>query len=163
MISNIAINAVKVCVLLASQAPSGYTSMNALIAQLGLSASNLENILKFLRQHDLILSSKGPGGGFMIKGSACSISIWDVVTVFQKTLVDTGPPHTLRPHESYILALEEVVMTQLKRWMISDFVDPASTPNLSPSTSSGRFNFKPLPAPVIPKVPNSVFQWHLSL
>lgn len=163
MISSTAINAVNLCVLLASHTRSGYMSMADLSQQLGLSVSNLESLLKLLRTHDLVLSSKGPGGGYMIKGSPAHIAIWDVVGIFLKNGGDASQYDALQPHESYITELEQLVQSSLENAHLSDFADFSMAEQIPKSETTGRFNFKPLPLPMIPKVPNSVFQLHMSL
>jgi hypothetical protein len=67
------------------------------------------------------------------------------------------------PHGSYELGLETVVMSTLKSYTLSDFADFSSSEVKSYADVIGRFKFKPLPAPFMPKAPNSVFQLHMSL
>jgi Rrf2 family protein len=88
MISKKTVNAIELCVLLAGQRAEGYMTTTDLSPRLGLSISHLENILKPLKDEGIVLSMKGPGGGYMIRGDVSLISIWDVACVFEKTLVD---------------------------------------------------------------------------
>jgi len=50
----------------------------------------------------------------------------------------------------------------LSNFTLSDFVDYTSAEVRSYAQALGRFKFKPLPTPLIPKAPNSVFQLHMS-
>ena len=163
MISSTAINAVNLCVLLASHAKRDYATMTELSSQLGLSVSNLESLIKVLREHQLVDSSKGPGGGYRLNCSASHTSIWDVVKVFDAPEGTLCRLQDLKPHESYIEGLVDVVMQILQNSLLSDSANTHLSPHETAAVSSGRFNFKPLPAPFIPKVPNSVFQLHMAL
>jgi Rrf2 family protein len=162
MISKKTVNAIELCVLLAGQRAEGYMTTTDLSPRLGLSISHLENILKPLKDQGIVLSMKGPGGGYMIRGDASLISIWDVACVFEKTLAETDQDSDDHPHASYELALEQVVMKTFQSFTLADFADSASSDMQSFADVIGRFKFKPLPAPFMPKVPNSVFQLGMS-
>lgn len=69
MISKKTINAVELCVLLASQRGGDYLTTAELAPRLALSISYLENILKPLKDSDIVLSMKGPGGGYALRGT----------------------------------------------------------------------------------------------
>jgi DNA-binding transcriptional ArsR family regulator len=77
MISKKTVNAIELCVLLAGQRGEGYMTTTDLSPRLDLSISHLENILKPLKEQGIVLSMKGPGGGYMIRGDVSLISIWD--------------------------------------------------------------------------------------
>lgn len=163
MISKKTIHAIELCVLLASQRSAGYLTSMDLSPRLDLSISYLENILKLLKDHGIVLSMKGPGGGYMIRGDVSLISIWDVVCVFEKTLGDEARSSEAESFGSYELELEQVVMRTFKSFTLSDFVDFSSSEFNSYAEVVGRFKFKPLPVPFMPKAPNSVFQLHALL
>jgi hypothetical protein len=63
---------------------------------------------------------------------------------------------------SYELGLEHIVQDTLSNFTLSDFVDYTSVEVKSYVQEFGRFKFKPLPTPFMPKAPNSVFQLHMS-
>jgi Rrf2 family protein len=159
MISKKTINAIEICVLLAGQR-NGYLTTSELSPRLGLSISYLENILKLLKEHNIVASMKGPGGGYTIHGDASLISIWSVASVFEQTLEDAEPKDVAC--QSYELELEQVVKKTLGNFVLSDFADFSSSEIKSFGQEIGRFKFKPLAAPFIPKAPNSVFQLHMS-
>jgi Rrf2 family protein len=160
MISNKTIHAIELCVLLAGQRSEGYLTTGDLSPRLSLSISYLENILKPLKDKGIVLSMKGPGGGYMIRGDVSLISIWDVACVFEKTLQDADD--TAQLPASYELALEQVVIQTLKGFTLSDFADFSAAEVKSYADAVGRFKFKPLPMPFVPKAPNSVFQLGMS-
>ncbi len=160
MISNKTIHAIELCVLLAGQRSEGYLTTGDLSPRLSLSISYLENILKPLKDKGIVLSMKGPGGGYMIRGDVSLISIWDVACVFEKTLQDADD--TAQLPASYELTLEQVVIQTLKGFTLSDFADFSAAEVKSYADAVGRFKFKPLPMPFVPKAPNSVFQLGMS-
>lgn len=160
MISKKTINAIEVCVLLAGQRNVGYLTTTELSPRLGLSISYLENILKPLKDHNIVVSMKGPGGGYRIRGDVSLVSIWDVAAVFEQTLADSERGSSTHP--SYELELEQVVQKTLRSFVLSDFADFSSAEIKSFGQEIGRFKFKPLAAPFMPKAPNSVFQLHMS-
>lgn len=160
MISKKTINAIEVCVLLAGQRNMGYLTTTELSPRLGLSISYLENILKPLKDHNIVVSMKGPGGGYRIRGDVSLVSIWDIAAVFEQTLADSERDSSTHP--SYELELEQVVQKTLRSFVLSDFADFSSSEIKSFGQEIGRFKFKPLAAPFIPKAPNSVFQLHMS-
>ena len=163
MISKKTTKAIELCVLLAGQRSAGYLTTRDLSPRLGLSISYLENILKPLKEQGLVLSMKGPGGGYMIKGDVSLISIWDVARVFETSLLDVEDGSEVKTQAAYELELEQVVINSLKSFMLSDFADFSSSELKSYSDVIGRFKFKPLPMPFMPKAPNSVFQLAMSL
>ena len=162
MISKKTINAIELCVLLAGQRGQGYLSTSDLSPRLDLSISYLENILKQLKESGIVVSMKGPGGGYMIRGDVALISIWDVASVFETTLFYTEVASATGAKKSYELELEQVVIKTLKSFTLSDFADFSASEVKSYADAVGRFKFKPLPMPFVPKAPNSVFQLGMS-
>ena len=160
MISNKTIHAVELCVLLAEQRDSGYYATPELSSRLGLSISYLEIILKALKDHNLVTSMKGPGGGYRILGDVSLISVGDIACVFEQTLGDL--PQETHAYSSYELELEQVIRKMLNNFSLSDFVDSNRSKHPSVGQDLGRFKFKPLASSFIPKAPNSVFQLHMS-
>ncbi|PUE58314.1 hypothetical protein B9Z44_01070 [Limnohabitans curvus] len=164
MISKKTINAIEVCVYLAGQRHAGYVTTTEMSPRLDLSISYLENILKPLKAHHIVSAMKGPGGGYMIQGDMSLISIWDITSVLECTLNaspsedadmcdDTSTP------ASYELGLEQVVKTTLSNFTLADFVDESRDQEARSFVQTmGRFKFKPMVAPLMPKAPNSVFQ-----
>ncbi|BDU53281.1 Rrf2 family transcriptional regulator [Limnohabitans sp. INBF002] len=164
MISKKTINAIEVCVYLAGQRHAGYVTTTEMSPRLDLSISYLENILKPLKAHHIVSAMKGPGGGYMIQGDMSLISIWDITSVLECTLNaspsedadmcdDTSTP------ASYELGLEQIVKATLSNFTLADFVDESRDEEARSFVQTmGRFKFKPMVAPLMPKAPNSVFQ-----
>lgn len=163
MISTKTINAIELCVLLASQRNAGYSPTSELAPRLGISISHLENILKPLKDSGLVVAVKGPGGGYMLQGDISLISVWDIACLFEKTLSNTQDASDETVCAPYELELEQVVLATLKQHTLSDFVDLSCSERQAHAHGLGRYKFKPMPTPFIPKAPNSVFQLHMSL
>ncbi len=168
MISKKTINAIEVCVYLAGQRHAGYVTTTELSPKLDLSISYLENILKPLKAHAIVSAMKGPGGGYMIQGDTSLISIWDIASVFECMLdasssVDADMASDMCDDKStpanYELGLEQIVKATLSNFTLADFVDESRDENARSFVQTmGRFKFKPIVAPLMPKAPNSVFQ-----
>jgi Rrf2 family protein len=159
MISKKTINAIELCVFLAGQRHAGYVTTTELSPGLGLSISYLENLLKPLKAQNIVSAMKGPGGGYMIQGDTSLISIWDIASVFENTLDTADALEDKTQPASFELGLEQVVKSTLSNFTLADFVDESrDEAALSFVQTMGRFKFKPMPAPLMPKAPNSVFQ-----
>jgi Rrf2 family protein len=162
MISKKTINAIELCVFLAGQRHAGYVTTTALSPRLNLSISYLENLLKPLKAHNIVSAMKGPGGGYMILGDTSLISIWDIASVFESTLVSDASDEAveqLMPPANYEIDLQRIVKDTLSHATLADFVDESRDEEARSFVQTlGQFKFKPLAAPLMPKAPNSVFQ-----
>ncbi len=162
MISKKTINAIELCVFLAGQRHAGYVTTTALSPRLNLSISYLENLLKPLKAHNIVSAMKGPGGGYMILGDTSLISIWDIASVFETTLVSDASDDAveqLMPPANYEIDLQRIVKETLSHATLADFVDESRDEEARSFVQTlGQFKFKPMAAPLMPKAPNSVFQ-----
>lgn len=163
MISNKTINAIDVCVVIASQQYHRRVSTTELARRLHLSVSNLESILKPLKDNGIVSSRKGPGGGYEIRGDFALLSIWDIASIFEPTLEQQCTNDAPVMAADFEWGLEKVIVDTLSQFSLSDFVAthllemPAQMPVVN------RFKFKPLAAPLVPNAPNSVFQLSMSM
>lgn len=178
MISSKAFFAIELCAFLASQHSGSYVNTSVLARQLGLSVSHVENILKSLRENQLVMAIKGPGGGYAMQEDAADVSIWDIASVFETTLAKSSRATDASEQNStpnafaesnatalglpadYEFELEQVVKDTLQQHSLADFVDTQLSATRHGARSVGRFKLKPMPPAFIPKAPNSVFQWH---
>lgn len=163
MISNKTINAMDVCVIIAAHQNLGRVSTTELSQRLQLSVSNLESILKPLKDQHIVSARKGPGGGYEIRGDLALISMWDIAAVFEPTLAQQGSEEQPIEASDYEWGLERVIIDTLSQSTLSDFVTTQALPPLVETPVVNRFKFKPLEAPLVPKAPNSVFQLHMAL
>lgn len=162
MISSKTYFAIEVCVFLASQPRERYVTTHELARQLGLSVSHVENILKRLREHQLVCAMKGPGGGYTLQADVSLVSMWDIASVFETTLGDADAPEAAQVAD-YELGLEQIVKTTLCEHTLADFADVAAQTPVRYTPESGRFKLKPMAPAFVPKAPNSVFQLYTVL
>lgn len=162
MISSKAFFAIELCVFLAHHKAGAFVTTSTLSRRLGLSVSHVEHILKSLREHQLVYSVKGPGGGYALLAKAAEVSIWDIACVFERTLAQAkaSGDKTYKRIADYEWGLEEVVIAALQQQFLADFVDASVDTQASQDNAVGRFKLKPLAPAFMPKAPNSVFQWH---
>ena len=152
MISKKTISAIEVCVFLAGQRHMGYVTTTDMSPRLDLSISYLENLLKPLKAQNIVSAMKGPGGGYMILGDISLITIWDIAVIFESA----APAEQLADYEFDLL---QVVKDTLSDFTLADFADEVADQQASDFVQAlGRFKFKPMAAPLMPKAPNSVFQ-----
>lgn len=164
MISKKTIAAIELCTCLARRRNRGCTTTLELTAELGLTVSYLEKIIKPLKEHGVVSATKGPGGGYQIRGDLTRISMWDIAVAFEQTLGSAEDADAAEDAESahagradYELGLEQIVKETLSRFALADFVSIAD--DAKPFGSEvGRFKLKPMAVPFMPKAPNSVFQ-----
>ena len=163
MISNKTINAMDVCVFIAAQQNLGRVSTMELSQRLQLSVSNLESILKSLKDRHIVSSRKGPGGGYEIRGDLALISMWDIASVFEPTLTQQSSGDQTIEAADFEWGLEKVIIDTLSQAALSDFVQAQPLQTHVETPVINRFKFKPLVAPLVPKAPNSVFQLHMAI
>jgi Rrf2 family protein len=126
---------------------------------LGLSSSYTESILKELREADLIRAHRGPGGGYQIRGNPEDISLWDVVQHFEELhSFDALYPDGDHPMKALESDIQINMQALLKAQTLSDVAVPLMPTDVRLSSMLGQFRLKPLPAPIMPRAPNSVFQ-----
>lgn len=156
--------AVDIAVFITSRSVVKPVTTEEIASGLGLSSSYTESILKELREAGLIRAHRGPGGGYQIRGNPEDISLWDVVKHFEVVhSFDELYPEGVQPMKS----LEAEFQRQLQTWLSSQTLDDVAVPfisrDASVSSMLGQFRLKPLPATVLPKAPNSVFQLSMML
>lgn len=62
----------------------------ALSARYSISMSYLEQLFSGLRKHQLVLSSRGPGGGYRLARDGRSISVADILLAVERPMAGTG-------------------------------------------------------------------------
>ena len=163
MLTRTSRHALNVVTLVAAQASTTSLTTKRMSEELGLSVSYLEGILKELKSAGVLCAFKGPGGGYQLNQDPRFLNVWEVLSVFVKT---PAVPATARTSEDMGVAeLEAAFLEQsvefLKSKKIAEFAGQLSSGALpSSAKAAGRFKFKPLPPPLKPSSPNSVFQLH---
>ena len=67
----------------------GPISLAAIAARQGISLSYLEQLFTLLRKEGLVLSTRGPGGGYQLKRPASDIAIVDVIMAVDEKVDST--------------------------------------------------------------------------
>jgi len=77
---------------LALHQDGGPVSLSAISARQGISLSYLEQLFARLRRNQIVSSTRGPGGGYMLHGSAEDISVSDIIIAVDEAcqVVDCG-------------------------------------------------------------------------
>ncbi|MEO0029601.1 MAG: HTH-type transcriptional regulator IscR [Pseudomonadota bacterium] len=127
---------------------------------LDLSVSYTESLVKVLKQHGLLISTRGPGGGYQLKKSLVELSAWDVAKCFAMT--EEASPSKRPSPEALLVDLVYEQFCQIEKDFLKDY-SLASLKVETPSQGAAvakpslPFNFKPLPKGLMPVAPNSVF------
>ncbi|MEY3521033.1 Rrf2 family transcriptional regulator [Limnohabitans sp. 2KL-51] len=159
MIQKKTVKALDIAVFITSRAVVKPVTTEEIANGLGLSSSYTESILKELREADLIRAHRGPGGGYQIRGNPEDISLWDVVQHFEELhSFDVLYPDGDHPMKALESDIQSNMQALLQAQTLSDVAVPFMPTDARLSSMLGQFRLKPLPAPVMPRAPNSVFQ-----
>jgi len=71
---------------LALHADDGPVTLSGISERQGISLSYLEQLFTRLRKHGLVLSTRGPGGGYSLSRAAELIAIADVITAVDESV-----------------------------------------------------------------------------
>ena len=160
MLSKRVFHAVNALVVMASL-PAGQTITTAeLAAQVGLSVSYVESLLKALREHGFVRATRGPGGGYDLASPAASMNVWSVVAALDPY---PEPPAAQGPlqidlEQALCQSLERELQAFLSEKFIGDHVNETLSSSLPRKAKVWDFGFKPMAPPWRPEAPNSVFQ-----
>lgn len=131
----------------------------------GLSLSQVEALLRCLREAGLVRAYKGPGGGYCLDASPHSITVLDVYRAVQPpadAAQDALPtsPEALRTAQ-LAQALQAAVHEHLAGHSLAQLAPPEGLddPTQQPldGLRGGAFRLGPMPARLMPQAPNSVF------
>ncbi len=182
MISKRAITGLDVTVLIACGSRTKMVTTTELSESTGLSVSNLEQILKQLKNNQIIKSVKGPGGGYQLSANLEQLTVLDLVRIFDKSSTHSKVPTPKAElnsqqldssmdlsedltqlvidsesiENSFVSLIEEFLASQKLIDLIS--LLPQWSATESSSMTTGRFKLKDPPPRMIPRSPNSVFQ-----
>jgi Rrf2 family iron-sulfur cluster assembly transcriptional regulator len=160
MISKKALHALNATVFIAHNATHQPVPTQEISRALGVSVSYLEGMLKQLKDHGILQSFRGPGGGYQMGHGLADASVWDVVRIFDPA---AQPEASANDNTGKICADYETQLSDLvEEFLASKKIGgqfggiPIHIPQNTQPTSA--FKFKPLPPPLMPACPNSVFQ-----
>lgn len=159
MILKKTVKALDIAVFITSRAVVKPVTTEEIASGLSLSSSYTESILKELREAGLIRAHRGPGGGYQIRGNPEDISLWDVVKHFEELhIFDELYSDGEHPMKALEAAIQNNMQTWLQAQSLSDVAVPYMPADARVTSMMGQFRLKPLPPPVMPRAPNSVFQ-----
>jgi DNA-binding IscR family transcriptional regulator len=136
--------AVDIAVFITSRSAVEPVTTEEIASGLGLSSSYTESILKELREAGLIRED---------------ITLWDVVKHFEVLhSFDELYADDAHPMKSLEADIQRHLQEALASQTLDDVAIPFMPRDARVSSMLGQFRLKPLPAPVMPRAPNSVFQ-----
>ena len=159
MIQKKTVKALDIAVFITSRSVIKPVTTEEIANGLSLSSSYTESILKELREAGLIRAHRGPGGGYQIRGNPEEISLWDVVKHFEEVhSFDALYPDVDHPMKALETGIQNNMQALLQAQTLSDVAVPFMPRDARVTSMMGQFRLKPLPPPVMPRAPNSVFQ-----
>ena len=148
----------------------GPVSLSAISERHQISLSYLEQLFSKLRQHHLVESTRGPGGGYSLARNAEKITMADIVSAvdFSADSEDNGSSEANNWMSSELWAsLNEKMLAHLQsislRQLVSEQRAKGVTVEPAPSVVKRGVFAKPKSQPVKSNVPNSVFALATSL
>ena len=131
----------------------------------GLSLSQVEALLRCLREAALVRAYKGPGGGYCLDRPASTITVCDVYLAVQAAETTAQAPTGTSPEalrtRALAQALETAVQAQLAQTPLAALTPPEGqddpTQQALAGLQGGAFKLGPMPARLMPQAPNSVF------
>lgn len=127
---------------------------------LDLSVSYIESLMKDLKDGGLLMSHRGPGGGYLLQADVDELSVWDIFKCFhhREELTESKLPSP----ESEGLSLLKKEFNEIKQHFLQNYPLSQITKHIPknqglPEAVFLARHFKPLTRNVLPKAPNSVF------
>lgn len=153
--------AVNAMIDLALRQSSGPVALAAIGARQGVSLSYLEQLFARLRHQGMVVSTRGPGGGYTLGRPAEDITVSDIVCAVDELAegMDASGQQDTGPSRELWLRLNQVMREQMANVSLHSLVleQQAKGVNIEPAPLRRAEPVKPLPKPVASRAPNSVF------
>ena len=152
--------AVTAMIDLALRQNNGPVTLAAISQRQQISLSYLEQLFGKLRRHELVESTRGPGGGYQLVVSLDQLSVWDVVLCFNPKNTSLPKNHSSPESRATNFIAENAEQFEkefLQNYPLAQLVPPNAVLSDSKPTKSLAMNFKPLPIRARPAAPNSIF------
>ncbi len=149
--------AVESLVYIAAKSATRPVSAREVAQALSVSLAYLEGILRILREHKLVRSFKGPGGGYQVDGDLEKITVLDVVQLFEST---EPKSEGVTACDGFVADFHDAFKKFLSAKSLRQLVGALAPHELVVAVAKPRFGLRPLPVPSSPRGPNSVFQLH---
>lgn len=163
MISRRTIKAVEATIVIAGYTPGAPVSVQEVAGLLGLPTSYLESALRELKNHGIVRSHKGPGGGYQLDEKHRNISLWEIVKIFEMPTAEEAAADE-KEHVLCFLEgeLQQRLMDFFSSQALADLASRVELPVRKKAHVSNGFKLKSLPAPQLPRGASSIFQWSLT-
>jgi Rrf2 family iron-sulfur cluster assembly transcriptional regulator len=163
MISRKTAKAIEIATVVAGYSPGQPVPAHEISALLGLSISYIEVTLSELKNHAIVRAYKGPGGGYQLDDKNRSVTVWDIVKIFEPH----EPSHKKSAaDESPLVEMETEMRQRIQSFFesrsLSELARHANLPSRLKTEVRSIFKLKPLPQRVAIRVVNSVFDWKMS-
>ncbi len=165
--------AVTAMIELALRENSGPVPLSSIALRHQISLSYLEQMFSKLRQHGLVESTRGPGGGYALGHRADGISVADIIGAIEEE-TDAGMSSTARPGEAVTQDMTLELWEALNTRMV-DYLQSITLRSLAAEQRAKGFKAeerkplrqgvgrRPVAEPVRTTAPNSVFALGQSL
>lgn len=150
---------VKVLVAMASASPVKPVTVHALSAQLRVSVSHLESIMRSLREAGFVSAARGPGGGYYTTCNPDTATIWDVVLQVDSEMQQAPSEAELTsPIASLEASIRRTFVDYLASRTVGEFAQPNAWHAEGNPPAQSRFRLGPMPPALRPVAPRSVFE-----
>lgn len=146
--------AVTAMIDLAIHQPGGPVTLKSIADNQGISLAYLEQLFSMLRRRNLVVGTRGPGGGYQLARDADSISMADIVTAVDEPLDITRCDGRQDCHDgkrclSHDLwsALSEQLYSFLNGIRLSELMRHSGLGRASPGALAGHSRQVPMPTP----------------
>lgn len=150
-------------VAMVASLPAACTVTTQMLAnEMNLSVSYLEGLLKVLKHKQILRAYRGPGGGYQLARPAAQISAWEVVAPFAQDEFN-GQADAQLGCDVWLTDLNQAYARKAQAFLegcpLSGLIDQERALFAMPKkpASGNQFNLKPLPKPLLPKAPKSIF------
>lgn len=160
MLNKRSMQGLKVVAHIASAPLHAPETADQIAKKLEFSVSYVEGLLKDAKAAQLIKSIRGPGGGYQLAMPLDNLSVWDVVSAYEEPMTKTDEKLNSPESQMAQKLLNDCWLMEkkfLQESPLSCLVNKQTIPAPSLSLNKMLMNFKPLPKPVRPVAPNSVF------
>lgn len=163
--------AVAAMVDIALREQAGPVSLTDISKRHHISVSYLEQMFSRLRQHDLVASTRGPGGGYALSRAPQDISVADIVNAINAPERPRRAAQRTPVHDEQTLthdlwgSLDAKMTDYMHSIKLSVLVTEQLTKGVKVETRAGKRGVfaKPAAEPARPSAPNSVFAWGQAL
>ncbi len=171
MFSSLTRNAVNTMLWICKNQVHGPVTTESISKRLDLSISYLESMLSKLKKLNMLVSYRGPGGGYCTHGKASDLKLIDIVRAFDFQTTsgnDTESDIQIIDKNMVNWMMQAFLETHLATMTFADIVDMVddnawgAEPFKLPSQPEPR-KFKPLQIHKLPSGPNSVFNLAASM